>query len=130
MAKYFIHNNEQELTMGSPYHNLLGNVPSGWTVVDYQNEGDQADISDAALAVEAEAGLIITGTPSIVVELNCYPGLRDSNGDPITTRANKWVCIPVIPNSSWTDIADSMTNWVARDDAAYDSLIAMGKPDE
>ena len=47
MAKYFIHNDEQELTMSSPYHNLLGNVPSGWTVVDYQNEGDQADVSDA-----------------------------------------------------------------------------------
>lgn len=128
MAKYFIHNDEQELTLGDPFHDLLNNVPDGWTVVDYQNEGDQADISDAALAVEAEAGLTINGTPSIVVELNCYSGLRDSNGDEITTRANKWVCIPVIPNSSWTDIDDSMTDWVLRDDAAHDALIALGKP--
>ena len=128
MAKYFIHNDEQELTLGDPFHDLLNNVPDGWTVVDYQNEWDQADISDAALAVEAEAGLTINGTPSIVVELNCYSGLRDSNGDEITTRANKWVCIPVIPNSSWTDIDDSMTDWVLRDDAAHDALIALGKP--
>ena len=128
MAKYFIHNDEQELTLGDPFHDLLNNVPDGWTVVDYQNEGDQADISDAALAVEAEAGLTITGTPSIVVELNCYAGLRDSNGDEITTREKKWICIPVIPNSSWTDINDSMTDWVLRDDAAHDALIALGKP--
>ena len=83
MAKYFIHNDEQELTMNSPYHNLLGRVPSGWTVVDYQNAGEQADVSDAALAIESEAGLTII---------------------------------------------DSMTNWVARDDAAHDALVAMGKP--
>ena len=31
MAKYFIHNDEQELLQG---HELLNNVPSGWTVVD------------------------------------------------------------------------------------------------
>jgi hypothetical protein len=130
MAKYFIHNDEQELTSGIPFHDLLNNVPSGWTVVDYQNPGEQADVSDAALAIESEAGLTINGTPSIVVELNCYSGLRDSNGDPVTTRANKWICIPVDPGYSWTDITDSMTDWVARDDAAYDSLIAMGKPDE
>ena len=53
MAKYFIHNNEQEIS------DLLSNVPSGWTVVEYQNEGEQADISDAALAVESEAELSI-----------------------------------------------------------------------
>ena len=128
MAKYFIHNDEQELTMDSPYHNLLGNVPSGWTVIDYQNTGEQADVSNDALAIEAEAGLTINGTPSIVVELNCYTGIRDSNGDPITTRANKWVCIPINPACSWSDIDDAMTNWLARDDAAHDALIAMGKP--
>tara|TARA_B100000214_G_scaffold350912_1_gene304930 strand:- start:3435 stop:3824 length:390 start_codon:yes stop_codon:yes gene_type:complete len=128
MAKYFVHNNEQELTMGSPYHNLLGNVPSGWTVVEYQNEGEQADVSDAALAIESEAGLTITGTPSIVVELSCYVGLRDSNGDEVTTKANKWICIPVNPSGSWTTITDSMTEWVAMDDQAHDDLIAMGKP--
>ena len=128
MAKYFIHNDEQELTMESPYHNLLGNVPSGWTVIDYQNTGEQADVSNDALAIEAEAGLTINGTPSIVVELNCYTGIRDSNGDPITTRANKWVCIPINPACSWSDIDDAMTNWLARDDAAHDALIAMGKP--
>tara|TARA_B100000927_G_scaffold288960_1_gene284572 strand:- start:309 stop:698 length:390 start_codon:yes stop_codon:yes gene_type:complete len=128
MAKYFIHNDEQELTMDSPYHNLLDNVPSGWTVVDYQNPGEQADVSDAALAIESEAGLTINGTPSIVVELNCYTGIRDSNGDPITTRANKWVCIPINPACSWTEINDAMTDWVTRDDAAHDALIAMGKP--
>ena len=128
MAKYFIHNDEQELTMTSPYHNLLGNVPSGWTVVDYQNEGDQADVSDAALAIESETGLTIIGTPSIVVELNCYTGVRDSNGDAVTTRANKWICIPVDSARDWTAITDSMTNWVARDDDAHDALVAMGKP--
>ena len=128
MAKYFIHNDEQELTMESPFHNLLGNVPSGWTVIDYQNTGEQADVSNDALAIEAEAGLTINGTPSIVVELNCYTGIRDSNGDPITTRANKWVCIPINPACSWSDIDDAMTNWLARDDAAHDALIAMGKP--
>ena len=128
MAKYFIHNDEQELTMGDPFHDLLNNVPSGWTVVDYQNPGEQADVSDAALAIESEAGLTINGTPSIVVELNCYTGIRDSNGDPITTRANKWVCIPINPACSWTDIDEAMTDWVVRDDAAHDALIAMGKP--
>lgn len=128
MAKYFIHNNEQELTMGSPYHDLLGNVPSGWTVVEYQNEGEQADVSDAALAIESETKINIIGTPSIVVELNCYTGLRDSNGDEITTKANRWVCIPVNTASSWTTITNSMTEWVAMDDQAHDDLIAMGKP--
>lgn len=129
MAKYFIHNDEQELTLGDPFYDLLNNVPDGWTVVDYQNEGDQADVSDAALDIESESGLTISGTPSIVVQLNCYSGLRDSNGDPVTTRALKWICIPVNPTHSWTDITDSMTNWVERDDAAHDSLIAMGKPE-
>jgi hypothetical protein len=57
MAKYFIHNDEQELLTG---HELLNNVPAGWTVVDYQNPGEQADISDAALAVEAESGIGIS----------------------------------------------------------------------
>lgn len=129
MAKYFIHNDEQELTMGDPFHDLLNNVPSGWTVVDYQNPGEQADVSDEALAIESEAGLTINGTPSIVVELNCYRGIRDSNGDPVTTRANKWICIPIDPACSWTEINDAMTDWVTRDDAAHDALIAMGKPE-
>ena len=108
MAKYFIHNDEQELTMNSPYHNLLGSVPSGWTVVDYQNAGEQADVSDAALAIESEAGLTIIGTPSIVVELNCYTGIRDANGDEITTKANKWVCIPVDPARVTTSSEEMM----------------------
>ena len=127
MAKYFIHNDEQELTMESPYHNLLGNVPSGWTVVDYQNEGEQADISDAALAIESESGLTITGTPSIVVELNCYTGLRDSN-ERGYNQANKWVCI-CRSACDWTAITDSMTDWVAGDDVVYDALIVRGKLD-
>ena len=122
MAKYFIHNNEQEIS------DLLSNVPSGWTVVEYQNEGEQADISDAALAVESEAEVSISGTPSIVVELDLYTGLRDANGDEITTRANKWVFIPVIPTSNWTEIVASMTEYVDIDDQAHNDLIAMGKP--
>jgi hypothetical protein len=58
VAKYFIHNDEQELTKGN---NLLGTVPSGWTVVDYQNPGEQADVSDAALAIEADTSACSPG---------------------------------------------------------------------
>ena len=86
MAKYFIHNNERELLTG---HELLNNVPSGWTVVEYQNAGEQADISDAALAVETEAGTGISGHPSIVVQLNVFDGLFNADLSKNTTT-RKW----------------------------------------
>ena len=120
MAKYFIHNNEQELTIREP--KLLSNVPSGWTVVEYQNEGEQADISDAALAIESEAGITINGTPSVVVQLNCYKGLLNPDGSENTTREYKWICIPVHDGKSWADIEQEMVDWVARDDAVHDTL--------
>ena len=120
MAKYFIHNNEQELTIREP--KLLSNVPSEWTVIEYQNPGEQADISGKAEAVEAEAGLTINGTPSIVVQLNCYKGLLNADGTENTTRENKWVCILVHDGQSWADIEQEMVDWVARDDAIHDTL--------
>ena len=111
MAKYFIHNDEQELTKG---HNLLGTVPSGWTVVEYQNAGEQADISDAALAVEAEAGIGISGHPSIVVQMNLFDNLFNADGSKNTTnRKLEWRCLHVELNWSWTDIQNYIDDYIA-----------------
>jgi hypothetical protein len=58
VAKYFIHNDEQELTKGN---NLLGTVPSGWTVVDYQNPGEQADVSASIANAASETSACSPG---------------------------------------------------------------------
>lgn len=122
MAKYFIHNDEQELTKG---HNLLGTVPSGWTVVDYQNPGEQADVSDAALAIEADTGVGIIGTPSIVVQLNLFNRLYNEDGSKNTTnRTLQWKCIEVILSWSWEDIEDAMADFVTANDANHNALLA------
>ena len=111
MAKYFIHNNERELLTG---HELLNNVPSGWTVVEYQNAGEQADISDAALAVEAEAGIGISGHPSIVVQMNLFDNLFNADGSKNTTnRKLEWRCLHVELNWSWTDIQNYIDDYIA-----------------
>lgn len=122
MAKYFIHNDEQELTKGN---NLLGTVPSGWTVVDYQNEGEQADVSDAALAVESSTGISISGHPSVVLQLNLFDGLFNADNSKNTTnRTLQWKCLHVDPvlNLSWTDIQNMIDNFVTLNDANHTAL--------
>ena len=122
MAKYFIHNDEQELLQG---HELLNNVPSGWTVVDYQNEGEQADISDAALAIESSTGINISGHPSVVLQLNLFDGLFNADGSKNTdTRTLQWKCLHVDPvlNLSWTDIQTMIDNFVTLNDANHTAL--------
>ena len=122
MAKYFIHNDEQELTKGN---NLLGTVPSGWTVVDYQNPGEQADVSDAALAVESSTGISISGHPSVVLQLNLFNGLFNADGSKNTTnRTLQWKCLHVDPsiNMSWSDIQDMIDNFVTLNDANHTAL--------
>ena len=121
MAKYFIHNDEQELTKG---HNLLGNVPSGWTVVDYQNSGEQADISDAAIAIEASTGIGISGHPSIVVQLNLFDRLYKEDGSKNTTdRSLQWRCIHIDLSWSWTDITEAMAEFVTLNDTNHTALL-------
>lgn len=122
MAKYFIHNDEQELTKGN---NLLGTVPSGWTVVDYQNPGEQADVSDAALAVESSTGISISGHPSVVLQLNLFDGLFNADGSKNTTnRTLQWKCLHVDPSidMSWSDIQDMIDNFVTLNDANHTAL--------
>jgi hypothetical protein len=122
MAKYFIHNDEQELLQG---HELLNNVPSGWTVVDYQNEGEQADISDAALAIESSTGINISGHPSVVLQLNLFDGLFNADGSKNTTnRTLQWKCLHVDPvlNLSWTDIQTMIDTFVTLNDANHTAL--------
>ena len=122
MAKYFIHNDEQELTKGN---NLLGTVPSGWTVVDYQNPGEQADVSDAALAVESSTGISISGHPSVVLQLNLFNGLFNADGSKNTTnRTLQWKCLHVDPSidMSWSDIQDMIDNFVTLNDANHTAL--------
>lgn len=121
MAKYFIHNDEQELTKG---HNLLGNVPSGWTVVDYQNSGEQADISDAAIAIESSTGIGISGHPSIVVQLNLFDRLYKEDGSKNTTdRSLQWRCIHIDLSWSWTDITEAMAEFVTLNDTNHTALL-------
>ena len=120
MAKYFIHNNERELLTG---HELLNNVPSGWTVVEYQNAGEQADISDAALAVEAEAGIGISGHPSIVVQLNVFDGLFNADlSKNTTTRKLEWRCLHVELKWSWTDIQNYIDEYITIIDENHTTL--------
>lgn len=122
MAKYFIHNNEQELTRG---HELLNNVPDGWTVVEYQNPGDQADISDAALAIESETGISISGHPSIVVQLNLFDRLYKEDGTKNTDiKSLQWRCIHVQLSSSWEDIQNEMDAYVSLNEEAQVALLA------
>jgi hypothetical protein len=120
MAKYFIHNDEQELLTG---HELLNNVPTGWTVVDYQNPGEQADISDAALAVEAESGIGISGHPSVVLQLNLFDGLFKADGSKNTdTRTLVWKCIHIDLYWSWTDIQNAIDTFITLNDANHTAL--------
>ncbi len=122
MAKYFIHNDEQELFKGPK---LLNNVPDGWTVVDYQNPGEQADISDAALAIEAETGVGIAAHPSIVVQLNLFNRLYNPDGSKNTTnRTLQWKCIEVHLSWSWTDIENAMADFVTANDENHHALLA------
>jgi hypothetical protein len=120
VAKYFIHNDEQELLTG---HELLNNVPAGWTVVDYQNPGEQADISDAALAVESESGLIISGHPSVVLQLNLFDGLFKDDGSKNTdTRTLQWKCIHIDLYWSWTDIQNAIDTFITLNDTNHTEL--------
>jgi hypothetical protein len=122
VAKYFIHNNEQELTRG---HELLNNVPDDWTIVEYQNPGDQADISDAALAIESETGLGISGHPSIVVQLNLFDRLYKEDGTKNTDiKSLQWRCIHVQLTWSWEDIQNEMDAYVSLNEEAQVALLA------
>jgi len=122
VAKYFIHNNEQELTRG---HELLNNVPDDWTVIEYQNSGDQADTSDDALAVESETGISISGHPSIVVQLNLFDRLYKEDGTKNTDiKSLQWRCIHVQLQWSWEDIQNEMDAYVSLNAEAQVALLA------
>lgn len=106
MAKYFIHNNEET------EHDLVNNLPSGYTaVVLYSSEFDDM--------LESLNMTVVSGCPSVLVELNTYTSLFNDD------RALKYQNVHLDIGDSWADIEQSLVDWVTRDDAARDALVAM-----
>jgi hypothetical protein len=110
MAKYFIHNNEET------EHDLVNNLPSGYTAIEiYSSEFD-----DMLASLNMT---VVSGCPSVLVELNCYTNLFS------TDRALKWINVHLDIEDTWAEIEQSLIDWVERDDAAHDTLNAMA-PEE
>ena len=106
MAKYFIHNNEETT------HDLVNNLPSGYTAIEiYSSEFD-----DMLAAVNKT---VVSGCPSVLVELNCHTSFFNED------RALKWINVHVDIDDTWTEIEQSLVDWVANDDKVRADLIAI-----
>jgi hypothetical protein len=106
MAKYFIHNNEETT------HDLVNNLPSGYTAVEiYSSEFDAM--------LTAVNKTVVSGCPSVLVELNCYVGLLNDD------RALQWINVHADIGNTWAEIEQSLVDWVANDDRVRADILAI-----
>jgi len=89
MAKYFIHNGEQD--------SIIAELPAGYTVLDVNS-------AERSAAIDPLENVDVIGVPSIILEVEGYKRIKTDE------KMTYWKCLVVREATSWSDVEDIITN--------------------
>ena len=101
MAKYFIHNGEQD--------SIIAELPAGYTVLEI-NSAERSAVIDPLPNVD------VIGAPCIIEELGVYTSWDHEN------KTDKWHCINVDGATTWVEIEAAETDFLTMDKKGHDDL--------
>ena len=87
MAKYFIHNGEQD--------SIIAELPAGYTVLDVNS-------AERSAAIDPLENVDVVGVPSIIEEIDLYKNITEE-------KHSKWICIYVDSASTWAQFEAEKT---------------------
>ena len=87
MAKYFIHNGEQD--------SLIAELPAGYTVLEITS-------AERSAAIDPLPNIDVQGAPCVIEEINLYTGTSEE-------KTEKWCCIYVDSASTWAQFEAEKT---------------------
>ena len=110
MAKYFIHNGEQD--------SLIAELPAGYTVLEI-NSAERSAVIDPLPNVD------VIGVPCTIEELSMYTSWHNEN------KTDKWCCIHVGSATTWAALEAEKTDILTMDKKGHDDLkVFMEDPPE
>ena len=97
MAKYFIHNGEQD--------SIIAELPAGYTVLEVTS-------AERSAAIDPLENVDVVGVPSIIEEIDVYKNITEE-------KHSKWVCIHVDSASTWAQFETAKTKFLTDDETAH-----------
>ena len=100
MAKYFIHNGEQD--------SIIAELPAGYTVLDVNS-------AERSAAIDPLENVDVVGAPSIIEEIDLYKNITEE-------KHSKWVCIYIDSASTWAQFETAKTKILTDDETAHNEF--------
>lgn len=100
MAKYFIHNGEQDL--------IISNLPEGYTVLEITS----AERSEAIDPLPLD----VIGVPCLIEELNIYTAWNTD------TKSDKWQCLCVPEATTWAAMEAKRTEYLTLNEQQHTDM--------
>ena len=100
MAKYFIHNGEQD--------SIINELPAEYTVLEITSAERSAVIDPLPLDV--------VGAPCIIEELELYTAWN------IDTKSDSWQCIHVPDATTWAEFEAKRTHFITMNEQQHNEL--------
>ena len=104
MAKYFIHNGDQD--------SIIAELPAGYTVLEINS-------AERSAAIDPLPNVDVIGVPCIIEELGVYTSWDHEN------KTDKWKCIYVGSATTWAALDAERTEFLTMDKKAHDDLKAL-----
>ena len=103
MAKYFIHNGDQD--------SIIAELPAGYTVLEINS-------AERSAAIDPLPNVDVIGAPCIIEELSVYTSWDHEN------KTDKWRCIHVGSATTWAALDAAKTDFLTMDKKGHDDLKA------
>ena len=103
MAKYFIHNGEQD--------SIINELPAEYTVLEITSAERSAVIDPLPLDV--------VGVPCLIEELNVYTAWNTD------TKSDKWQCILAEDATTWTEVNAKRTEYLTLNEQQHNAMKAL-----
>ena len=100
MAKYFIHNGEQD--------SIIAELPAGYTVLDVNS-------AERSAAIDPLENVDVVGAPSIIEEIDLYKNITEE-------KYSKWVCIYIDSANTWAQFETAKTKILTDDETAHNDF--------
>ena len=98
MAKYFIHNGEQD--------SIIAELPAGWTALEVNS-------AERSAAIDPLENVDVVGAPCTIEEIDVYKNLVTEE------KYSKWICIHLDSASTWAQFETAKTKILTNDEDAY-----------
>ena len=103
MAKYFIHNGDQD--------SIIAQLPAGYTVLEITSAERSTAIDPLPLDV--------VGVPCLIEELNVYTAWNTD------TKSDKWQCVYAPDATTWSDMNTKRTEHLTLNEQQHNALKAL-----